>query len=101
MTRSPQIQKTINPYNRLWRDFRDTFGLFWALRLQERVNAVAATNDWPLMLGWSGMVDHATGQPLAQIDAAIEPTLRTTIKGLLRRFVSGRWIAARMGSDID
>jgi hypothetical protein len=33
--------------------------------------------------------------------AAIEPTLRTTLNGLLRRFVSGRWIAVRLGRDID
>ncbi len=99
--RAPQCRNAANPYDRLWLDFRDTFGLFWSLRLQERVNAVAGTSQWPLMLGSSGFVDHVTGQPLAQIDAAIEPTLRTTIKGLLRRFVSGPWIAARMGSDID
>lgn len=99
--RAPQVKDDANPYSRLWLDFRDTFGLFWALRLQERINAVAGTNDWPLLLGWSGVVDDATGQPPAQIDESIEPTLRTTIKGLLRRFVSGPWIAARMGSEID
>jgi hypothetical protein len=85
-----------NPYDRLWREFRDQFGLFWALRLQERVNAVAATENWPFVLTWTGLVERATGQPLLAVDPAIEPALRTTIKGLLRRFVSGAWIAARL-----
>ena len=90
-----------NPYDRLWLDFRDTFGLFWALRLQERVHAVAETNDWPLDLAWSGLVEKSSGRPIVAIDPAHESALRTSLKGLLRRFVSGRWIAQRLGSDID
>jgi hypothetical protein len=101
VARAPNARNVANPYDRLWFDFRDTFGLFWSLRLQDRVNSVAATSNWPLVLGWSGLANRTTGEPLAAIEAPIESTLRTTIKGLLRRFVSGDWIAARMGSDID
>lgn len=100
-TRARRASEEITPYDRLWLDFRDTFGLFWALRLQERVSAVSQTNDWPLDLAWSGLVEKASGKPIQQVDPAIEPTLRTSLKGLLRRFVSGRWIAERLGSDID
>ena len=92
---------TANGYDRLWLDFRDTFGLFWALRLQERVNSVSDTNQWPFWLSWSGLRDKASGLPTTEIDASVEPKLRTTFKGLLRRFVSGRWIAVRLGRDID
>jgi hypothetical protein len=92
-------------YDRLWLDFRDTFGLFWALRLQERVHAVAQTNSWPVWLSWSGFQSGPAvpaGQAAPQdIPVEIESTLRTTLKGLLRRFVSNRWIAERLGRDID
>ncbi|MDX1945676.1 MAG: hypothetical protein SFU86_09710 [Pirellulaceae bacterium] len=85
-----------NPYDRLWRDFRDEFGLFWALRLQERANFVSQANGWPFELAWSGLVDSATRVSMTQVDPAITPTLRTTLQGLLRRFVSARWIAERL-----
>jgi hypothetical protein len=90
-----------NAYDRLWCDFRDLFGLLWALRLQERVNAVVDTNHWPLWLAWGGLRDTERGLPVVAIDSAIEPILRTSMKGLLRRFVSNDWIARRLGQDID
>jgi len=104
--RPPQAGRQSNPYDRLWLEFRDMLGLFWSLRLQERVNSVAHTNHWPLELTWSGLrscapAECSPGEPIDHIDPAIEPILRTTIKGLLRRFVSGRWIADRLGTDID
>ena len=90
-----------NPYDRLWLDFRDLFGLFWALRLQERVNFVAASSGWPLWLGWFGLRDTATGKPVQHFDPVIEPTLRTTMRGLLRRFVTGNWTSQRQGEHED
>jgi hypothetical protein len=86
-------------YDRLWLDFRDTFGLFWALRVQERVNAAARQFGWEFELAWAGFVRRADGQRLEAIDPAIERTLRTTLRGLLRRFVSGDWIAERLGEE--
>ncbi|MEX2173892.1 MAG: hypothetical protein WD872_05985 [Pirellulaceae bacterium] len=96
LPRLPNRHRGASAYDRLWLDFRDTFGLFWALRLQERVNAVAATNQWAFELGWQGLIDRATGQPIEQVPPEVETTLRTTLKGLLRRFVSGDWIAKRL-----
>ena len=93
-------QRTL-AYDRLWFDFRDTFGLFWALRVQERVNAAAQQYDWPLELTWTGFRDTADQSPLAAIDPAIEPALRTTLKGLLRRFVTNQWIAQRRSEGLD
>jgi hypothetical protein len=94
-------QAAANAYDRLWLDFRNLFGLLWALRLQERVNAVVDTNHWPLWLSWTGLRELEQSQPIRSIDPAIEPTLRTSMKGLLRRFVSNEWIAHRLGQDID
>lgn len=90
-----------SPYDRLWLDFRDTFGLFWSLRVQERINAAAQQYDWPLVLTWSGFCDKTNHAPLAAIDPSIEPVLRATLKGLLRRFVSNRWIAERRSEGLD
>ncbi len=84
-----------NPYDRLWLDFRDRFGLFWALRVQERIHAAASQHQWNLELAWGGFRSAADDTPLAQIDPAVEPALRTTFKGVLRRFVSHEWIAER------
>ena len=88
-------------YDCLWLDFRDTFGLFWALRVQERVNAAAKQYDWPFELAWSGFRSKADDAPLVAADPSSEPALRTTLRGLLRRFVSNRWIAERTGQELD
>ena len=85
-----------NPYDRPWLDFRDRFGLFWGLRVQERINAAASQYGWNFELAWSGFRDRQSSAALPQIDPAIEPVLRTTLKGLLRRFVSHDWMAERL-----
>ncbi|MCI0361515.1 MAG: hypothetical protein L0211_23780 [Planctomycetaceae bacterium] len=100
VAREPR-SRAAGKYDRLWLDFRDTFGLFWSLRLQERVNSVAQTSGWPLWLSWSGLRELETDRAIAALDSSVEPILRTTLKGLLRRFVSGRWIAKRLGQDLD
>jgi hypothetical protein len=88
-------------YDRLWIDFRDAFGLLWALRVQERVNAAAAMYGWPFMLVWSGFVETESGQPIAAFSPETEKALRQNLKGLLRRFVSPEWIGERLAGDLD
>jgi hypothetical protein len=41
--------------DRLWRDFRDRFGVVWAQRLREQFNAAAANAKLPVELGWGGL----------------------------------------------
>ncbi len=82
-------------YDRVWLDFRDAFGLLWALRVQERVNAVAQQNGWDIELAWNGFFRPSSGQAISQIDPAVEPALKSSFNGLLRRFVSSEWIAER------
>jgi hypothetical protein len=81
--------------DRLWLDFRDTFGLFWSLRVQERLNAAAKQFDWPIELHWTGWVT-SDGQPLREElpQEQLKPVL-VTFRGLLRRFVSNAWIDQR------
>jgi hypothetical protein len=82
--------------DRLWFDFRDSFGLFWALRLMERVNDTAQQAGWDFDLGWGGFRTKQDFAPLGELPAEIERPLRHTLTGLLRRFVSEDWIAQRM-----
>src|SRR5262245_36353456 len=95
---SRRITAAATAYDRLWLDFRDTLGMLWALRVQERVNSAAQQYGWNLELGWNGF-RSATGARLTAIDPAVEPALRTTLRGLLRRFVSGPWIAERIAEN--
>ncbi|REK15829.1 MAG: hypothetical protein DWQ37_08405 [Planctomycetota bacterium] len=79
------------PLNRVWLDFRDAFGVVWALRIMERMNASTRMYHWPVALGWTGF--HAVeGDAVTDIPPAVEESLRT----LLRRFVSPEWIDARL-----
>lgn len=76
--------------DRVWLDFRDEFGVVWALRILERVNASATMYDWPVQLTWQGFRqrDSAT----SEVPALVEESFRT----LLRRFVSAEWIDERL-----
>jgi hypothetical protein len=92
----PRRQASGSGYDGAWLDFRDTFGLFWALRVQERVNAAAKQFNWDIELGWRGFRRASDGVRLTELDSSIEPALRSTFKGLLRRFVSNEWIDRRL-----
>jgi hypothetical protein len=98
---SRRATQAVNPYDHLWLDFRDSFGLFWGLRVQERVNAAAQQSGWGLELSWRGFVWRTNGTHSAKIEATNEPAVRSNLKGLLRRFVSNEWIAERLGTPID
>jgi hypothetical protein len=89
----------LGSYDRLWIDFRDAFGLFWALRLSERVNAVATQANWGFDLGWSGFRTTDELKPLGELPAEIDRPLQHNLQGLLRRFVSPEWIAQRLNAD--
>jgi hypothetical protein len=85
-------------WNRVWVDFRDCFGVVWALRITERVNQSSRAYGWPMRLTWTGFVrvdrpDDAADASLFSSD--VELSLRT----LLRRFVSPGWIDQRIGSQ--
>jgi hypothetical protein len=89
-------RKTALALDLLWLDFRDSLGLFWSLRVQERINALTKQHGWDLELAWSGFRRKSSNEPLPSIEPSIERTLRISFKGLLRRFVSSAWIAARL-----
>lgn len=92
-----------SPADRLWLDFRDAYGALWALRVAERVNALAELNGWKLRLLWNGFAPSESGEEGASPD--LPPDARElagaekTLRSLLRRFVSPDWIAARASED--
>jgi hypothetical protein len=93
--------KPSDPFDLLWLDFRDAFGLLWSLRLQERVNAAAKSAGWEIELAWTGFVDKRPKAAQGIQGISIPQELRPVMSGLLRRFVSKEWIAARLAEDID
>lgn len=88
--------------DRVWRDFRDAFGLLWGLRVAEQINIAARSSKWPLTLRWWGFVgDDGSKLDFDDLpDETQKPLLQVT-QNLLRRFVSSNWIAARLGDGID
>jgi hypothetical protein len=90
-----------NAYDKLWFDFRDSFGLFWSLRLIERVNDTAKQANWSFDLGWGGFRTKAEFKPLGKLPPEVDAALRNCLQGLLRRFVSREWIAQRLGGEVE
>jgi hypothetical protein len=85
--------------NRLWTDFRNSFGIVWANRLSERVNAEAAKSGWAVRLRSDGFVAADPHLP-ADLDrdaASIDHALRW----LLRRFVDDEWILERLSPHAE
>ena len=70
--------------DRMWRDFRDRWGLVWAQRVREQFNRVAANAGWPVTLTWSGFTFQQ------QVDAATRAAIRDALSALLRRFVDAK-----------
>jgi hypothetical protein len=78
--RNPISIKT-DSLNSAWKNFRDQFGAFWAIRVLVRLNAAAETNRWPIRLYWSGFTIESA------IDEATEKVVRRCLSSMLRRFV--------------
>lgn len=80
-------------FDLLWADYRDTFGIVWAKRFQERLNGIAAQQKWPARLTDAGIEwEPGEGVEREQTGERIDQTFRW----LLRRFVDPPWIDARL-----
>jgi hypothetical protein len=70
-------------FDRVWLDFRDRFGLFWAQRVREQFNRAAANAGWPVHLSWRGL--HRTVRGMAIVPAEQDAMLET-LHAALQRF---------------
>lgn len=86
--------------DRVWLDFRDSFGTLWGLRVVQRVNAVAQASEWPIMLHWFGFFGLET-EGLDKLPPETRRALEQTLRNLLRRFVSEQWIASRLSGPVN
>jgi hypothetical protein len=84
-------------FNILWLDFVDTYGMVWAKRVMDRVNASAAHEKWSATLEWHGFEwqPDCTEEEIRRTRERIEHTLRW----LLKRFVDPAWIDRRLDSQ--
>lgn len=86
----------IEPLDRLWLEFRDRFGMLWALRVAERVNSAAEQQDWNVVLLWAGFRTREGGHPASSLAPSTQRVLHQNLRNLLRRFVSQTWIDERL-----
>lgn len=85
-----------SPWDRVWFDFRDAFGIVWARRVCDQLNQRAEVEQWPWRLtddGFRPFPAVPSDVPLPPADPRVEHALRWH----LRRFVDPEWIDRRLG----
>lgn len=109
----PRRSSLPDGWNLVWHDFRNAFGAVWALRVMERLNDAARTEGRGSLLTWHGFLnarDPLRGTLPDKLDAeesshaatsdttasAEADPLETSVRMLLRRFVSQEWIDQRL-----
>lgn len=90
----PPRRRPAHAIDRVWLDFRDTYGLLWGLRLAERFNAASRQLGWRIRLRWTGL-DCEQGSRRIELPAETLAAARQNLEMLLRRFVSPEWFSSR------
>jgi hypothetical protein len=75
--------RTAHEADRLWRSFRDAFGLIWGLRLREQFDRAAANAGLAVELGWTG-VRSTTGN--VEVQGTLRDAGLNILRPLLKRF---------------
>jgi hypothetical protein len=83
------------PFDRLWNEFRDLYGIVWARRVLDRVNEAAVGENWPVRLHLQGFMATHPSAPLS-LTADQTQQIEHTLRWLLRRFVDPEWIDERL-----
>jgi hypothetical protein len=92
---------TATPLERVWFDFRDLFGVVWALRIGEQLNKSSEMYGWGVNMRWDGLFDTSTGEPVTTLDEATEAAIAQSLRTMLRRFVSPQWLDARLSPELQ
>lgn len=82
---SRRPQPLSDPLEQKWADFRDRFGLVWAVRIKERINATAEKERWCTRLEMPGFRSIAGEGLLSELETRAR--MEHTLRWLLRRFV--------------
>lgn len=80
-----------HPVNRLWDDFRNSFGIVWGLRMVERINALATQEHWTIRMQFSGFPEGGKGRLTSE-----ETPVTDASRWLFRRFVDEQWVNDRL-----
>jgi hypothetical protein len=88
----PRCKRPEPGLERVWFDFRNAFGVMWALRVAQRMNTAAQRHGWHVSLTWKGFEVAERGLDDKLIGEAIQPAM----SALLLRFVSSDWIDLRL-----
>ncbi|MGH7136420.1 MAG: hypothetical protein ACREHD_11820 [Pirellulales bacterium] len=87
-------RKPADTWQATWLDFHDLFGVLWALRVCQRVNAIALEQRSALRLSWHGLSPPHGGttdrSPVAPDMTDREP-LHRALRSVLSRFLSPAW----------
>lgn len=96
------VRRTAGGWDVVWLEFRNAFGLVWALRVMERVNSTAQLSHWKRELTWFGFVTAPSGDyqsvdsgPVKRDTESLE--VARAMRTVLRRFVSPEWIQGYFG----
>ena len=91
---SERLMLEESPFDKLWFDFCDSFGIVWSMRIQDRINQLAEQEKWSVRLGTEGF----NWQKGIALEEQIHSTerLEQTLRWLLRRFVEPEWIDQRL-----
>jgi hypothetical protein len=87
--------RAASPFDRLWNDFRDLYGIVWARRVMDRVNDAAVHEGWPVRLHLHGFAGLDPAHPPSLAPDQLQQIERT-LRWLLRRFVDPEWIDERI-----
>jgi hypothetical protein len=83
------------PFDALWSDFRDLYGIVWARRILDRVNETAVHESWSVRLHLDGFAPVDPTNVLS-ISPKQSQQIEHALRWLLRRFVDPEWIDERI-----
>ncbi len=83
--------ETDSPYNQLWFNFQNLFGIVWAKRVAEQINQAAESKQWQVRLELHGLVWQQTELTTEQKTETINE-LDKHLRWALLRFVEDEWI---------
>lgn len=91
-SKRPSLEES--PFDRLWFDFSDSFGIVWSMRIQDRINQLAEQEKWSVRLGTEGFNWQENASHVDRLHST--ERLEQTLRWLLRRFVEPEWIDQRL-----